>query len=88
MISSGTALSRGEVVLAGAVERGVGELFEQHVRLAVEHAVALLDRGEADAPGRGGSCRCRAARGRARPRALDEAGRGELEDEARGSSSG
>ena len=27
---------------------GLGELFEQDVRLAIEHAVALLDGGEAD----------------------------------------
>ena len=48
MISSGTVARSREVVLARAVERGVGELFEQHVRLAVEDAVALLDGGAAD----------------------------------------
>ena len=41
----------GEVLLAGAVERGVGDLLEQRVRLAVEDAVALLDRGAADGLG-------------------------------------
>ena len=41
----------GEVVLAGAVERGVGDLLEQRVRLAVEDAIALLDRGAADGLG-------------------------------------
>ena len=41
----------GEVVLARAVERRVGELLEQRVRLAVEDAIALLDGGAADGLG-------------------------------------
>ena len=43
MMSSGTAVSSGEIRLAGLGERGLGELFEQGVRLAIQHAVALLD---------------------------------------------
>src|SRR5262249_18309918 len=37
-----------EVVLARAGERGVREVFEQHVCLAVDDAIALLNRGTAD----------------------------------------
>src|SRR5262249_9421466 len=38
----------GEVGLAGAAELGVGQVIEQHVGLAVEDAMALLDDGDAD----------------------------------------
>ena len=37
-----------EVVLARAGERGLGEFFEQRVRLAIDDAIALQDRGAAD----------------------------------------
>ena len=37
-----------EVGLARAGELGVGELLEEPMGLAVEDAMALLDRGEAD----------------------------------------
>ena len=40
--------SSARTILAGAVERGVGDLLEQRVGLAVDHAIALLDRGAAD----------------------------------------
>jgi len=40
---------RFHVLLAGTVERSVSELFEQDVSFAVEHFVALLDSGLADA---------------------------------------
>src|SRR5271157_3192448 len=36
------------VLFVGAVERGLGQLIEQAVRLAVEHAVTLLDSGVSD----------------------------------------
>ena len=77
----------GEDVLAGAVERGVGELLEQHVRLAVEHAMALLDGGAADGLGEvalAGAGRAEEERVLA---LLDEAAGGELVDRARDSSS-
>ena len=48
MMSSGTVVSSATTVLARAVERGVGDLLEERVRLAVEDAVALLDGGAAD----------------------------------------
>ena len=48
MISSGTTVELGEEVLAGAVERRIGDLFEQRVRLAIDHAVPLVDRGAAE----------------------------------------
>jgi len=35
MISSRRALHLGQVALAGAVERGIGELFDENVRLSV-----------------------------------------------------
>ena len=78
----------GDVVLARAVERGVGQLFEQHERLAVADLVALLDGGVAE--------RLRemtlAAAGRAEKQDIgvlgDEAPGGELVDEARGPSCG
>src|SRR2546425_1414510 len=38
----------GDVVLPRAGELGFGEILDEDVRLAIEHAVALLDRGEAD----------------------------------------
>ena len=70
-----------EVGLARAGELGVGELLEEDVGLAVEDAMALLDRGEADGlhqvalPGAG----------RPEEQAVlvrgDEAAGGELEDE-------
>ena len=41
----------GDVVLAGAVEGRVGELFEEHEGLAVADLVALLDRGVPDGLG-------------------------------------
>ena len=41
----------GEIVLARAVERGVGEFLQQRVGLAIDDAVALLDRGAADGLG-------------------------------------
>ena len=39
------------VFLALAIERGVGQFFQQDVRLAIEHAIALLDDGVADGLG-------------------------------------
>jgi hypothetical protein len=36
------------VLFAGAVERGFGQIIEQGVGLAIEHAVSLLDSGLAD----------------------------------------
>ncbi len=36
------------MLLAFAVQRGVGQLFEQSVRFAIEYAVALLDNSMAD----------------------------------------
>ena len=48
MISSGHGGDRLHVLLARAVERSVGEFFEQDVRLAIQHVVALLNRGLAD----------------------------------------
>ena len=51
MISSGTVGEVGEIVLARAIERGVGEFLEQRVGFAIEDAIALLDRGAADGLG-------------------------------------
>jgi hypothetical protein len=38
----------GEVGLAGAAERSVGQFVEEDMRLAIEDAMALLDDGDAD----------------------------------------
>ncbi len=38
----------GEQRLAGPVERGVGDLFDQRMGLAIDDAVALLNRGAAE----------------------------------------
>lgn len=38
----------GAQIFAGTVERRVGDLFEEHVGLAVDHAVPLLDGGPAE----------------------------------------
>ena len=87
MISSGTVGELREVVLAGAVERRLGEFFEQRVGLAIDDAVALLDGRAADRLGEV------ALAGAGRPEeehvlALrDEARGGELVDRARDSSS-
>ena len=77
----------GEVVLARALERGVGDLFEERVRFAVEDAVALLDRGAADRLREVALARARRPE-EERVLALgDEAAGGEFEDERPGSSS-
>ena len=36
------------MLLAFAIERGVGQFFQQAVRFAIQHAVALLDDGVPD----------------------------------------
>ena len=43
----------GEIRLARLGERGLGERFEQGVRLAIQHAVALLDGRAPDGLGEG-----------------------------------
>ena len=77
----------GEIVLAGAVERGVGDLLEQGVGLAIEDAMALLDGGASD----GLREMALAGAGRAEEERVfalgDEAAGGELVDRARDSSS-
>jgi hypothetical protein len=67
MIRSGTADELHQILLACAGERRVDEFFEQRVGLAIDHAVALLNRRAADSPARGGSCQCRAGRETVRP---------------------
>ena len=71
----------GQIVLAGFGERRLGELFEEGVRLAVDDAIALLDRGAADSLGEMALART----GRPEQERVfalgDEAGGGELEDE-------
>ena len=47
----------GEVPLPGAIERGIGELLEERVGLAIEDAIALLDDRAADGLGQMGSKR-------------------------------
>ena len=81
MMSRGTRVRFGEVVLAGVGERGLCELFEEGVRFAVDDAVALLDRGAADGLGEVAL----AGSGRTEQEGVlalgDEAGGGELVDE-------
>ena len=73
---------RFHVLLARAVERGVGEFIEQDVRLAVEHAIALLNGSVAD----GLRQVTLAGAGRAEKQRVfmlvDEAAGGQVEDEA------
>ena len=80
-MKQGHAGQLGQIVLAGLGERRLGELFEEGVRLAVDDAIALLDRGAAD--GLGEMALARTGRPeQERVFALgDEAGGGELEDE-------
>src|SRR5678816_581525 len=47
---SGT-VARSKSRSSGAVDRGFGELFEQHVSFAIDHAIALLDGGATDGLG-------------------------------------
>ena len=81
MMSSGTVARSAEVRLARAGERCLGNLLEQDVGLAVEDAMALLDRGAAD------GLREMALAGAGQPEKegvfapLDEAAGGEFEDE-------
>src|SRR5213594_4008214 len=44
----GDSRELGHALAAGARERGVGELLEEAVRLAVQHAMALLDERAAE----------------------------------------
>ena len=78
----GDAGQLGQVGLAGVDERGLGELFEEGVGLAVEDAVARLDGGAAD----GLSDVTFSRTGRADQQGVlalsDESGGGELEDES------
>ena len=87
MMSSGTVASSARYVLARAVERGVGELLDERVRLAVDDAVALLDGGAADGLGEVAL----AGAGRAEEERVlalaDEARRWRARRRARGSSS-
>jgi len=46
-MSSGTA-AMSERYCSGAVEAGAGDLLDEYVSLAIDHAVALLDRGASD----------------------------------------
>ena len=70
------------VLFAGAVERGFGQLIEQGVGLAVEHAVALLEGGVAD----GVSQMTFAAAGGTEKQGIfvagDEGASGQVEDQA------
>ncbi len=70
------------MLFAGAVERGFGEIIEQGVGLAIEHAVSLLDGGLAD-----GLCQVTlAGAGWAEKQGIfvarDEGAGGEVEDQA------
>ena len=69
------------MLLALAVEDGVGDFLEEHVRLAVEDAVALADGGAADGLGEVAL----AGAGRAEKQGVlvlrDKAAGGQLEDD-------
>ncbi len=71
----------GDVLLAVAVEGRVCELFEQHVDLAVGDTMALVDRGEADRLGDVALAGAGWAEEDSVFGSLDEAPRGEIEDE-------
>src|SRR4030095_8778560 len=70
----------GEKSLTRAIEGGVGDVFNQRVRLAIDHAIALLDRR---APNRLREMALAGARGTEKERVFalaDEAGRRQLVD--------
>ena len=81
MISSGHGGQVGEQRFARAVERGLGDLFDEQVGFAIDDAIALLDGGAANRLGE------MAFAGARRPEEervfalLDEARGGELVDE-------
>ena len=81
MMSRGTRVSSSRRALRVSARVGLGELFEEGVRFAVDDAVALLDCGAADGLGDVALART----GRAEKQSVfalgDEAGGGELEDE-------
>jgi hypothetical protein len=82
MTSSGTGGELSEVLLPPAVDGRLGELLEQHVGLAVEDLVSLLDRRVADPLGEVALARA----GRPEEERVlvlrDEVAGGEVEDEA------
>src|SRR5204862_1412818 len=71
----------GEIVLSRAGERGVGEFFEERVSLAVDDAIALLDRGASDGLGEMTLARTGWPQKERILPLRDEARRGELVDE-------
>ncbi len=71
----------GDEGFAGPVERGIGELLQQGVGLAVEHAVALVDRGAANRLGEMTLAGARWAQEEDVFALLDEAARREFVDE-------
>ena len=77
----------GQERLPRAIDRGLGDLLQQRVSLAVGHAIALLDRGAADRLGEMAFARAGRAEKQGVFALLDEARGREIEDRARGSSS-
>ena len=83
MISSGTVANRLHVLLACAVNDGFGQLVQQDVRFAIQHAVALLNGGLADGlgqvtfPGAAGARETSAS-----SRLANEGAGGQIEDQA------
>ena len=51
MMSSGTVAKQFHVLFARAVDGRFGDFIEQGMGLTIEHAVALLDGGQADGLG-------------------------------------
>ena len=82
MISSGTVASDFHVLLARAVDDGVGQFLQQHVRLAIEHAIALLNGGLADRLRQVALARAAGAEKQRVFSLGDEAAGGEIEDQA------
>ena len=82
MMSSGIAARSATSVLARAVDRRVGELLDQHVGLAVDHAEALLDGCAADGLGEVALAGSRRTEEERVLVAVDELPGGELEDQS------
>jgi len=82
MISSGTVVQLLHQLLAPAIERGIGQFFEQSVGFAIQHAVALLDDGVSDGLCAVTFAACQAGRGNKASFALsDPACRGQIENQ-------
>jgi hypothetical protein len=76
------ALELGDTLLAGSIDGGIGELFDQDVSFAVKDTVALADGGQAEGLSEVALSGARRAEEESVLATVDELAGGELEEEA------